>query len=197
MVNFLLILFAVVALYASVSWILDGFKNDDGGKIFGSIILIVVLGLIVCYFFDFVYPIIVLIGSMAVMLTIIGLGLLTDDSAVFSGSSILFGIITWTFGILAAYACVQLMLTEGWFTVCECLIAAFAVFSGIAVIKRAALNRRFSLGHLITYVLLITGGFLISNHYPVDHLSVTLTLIVMSVIAILVPGQFVRRFSVR
>ena len=197
MVNFLLILFAVVALYASVSWILDGFKNDDGGKIFGSIILIVVLGLIVCYFFDFVYPIIVLIGSMAVMLTIIGLGLLTDDSAVFSGSSILFGIITWTFGILAAYACVQLMLTEGWFTVCECLIAAFSVFSGIAVIKRAALNRRFSLGHLITYVLLITGGFFISNHYPVDHLSVALTLIVASVIAILVPGQFVRRFSVR
>ena len=49
----------------------------------------------------------------------------------------------------------------------------------------------------IGILLGMTGGFLISNHYPVDHLSVTLTLIVMSVIAILVPGQFVRRFSVR
>ena len=197
MVNFLLILFAVVALYAAISWILDGFKNDDGGKIFGSIILIVVLGLIACYFLSFIYPVIVLVGSMALMLTIVGLGLLTDDPVVFSGSGTVFGSITWAFGILAAYACVQLMLIEGWYTVCGCLLAAFTVFAGIAVIKRELLKRKFSYGHLITFALLLLGEVLVSKNYPVDHLAIAITSIATMFVAIAVPTQYVKRFSVR
>ena len=198
MVKILLILFAAVGLYVSISWILDSFKKtnkDDGGKVFGSIILIVTLGCIISYFLGFMYPVIVVVGSMGLTLTVISLGLLNEDHEVFSGSGILFGVVTWLLGIAAAYTCVQLMLAEGWYSVCICLVAAFTVIAGVAAIKRELLKKNFSFGYLLTFLLLLLGEVLISNSYPVDHLAIVITSIAVMIVAVLVPTKYVKRFS--
>ena len=198
MVKILLILFAAVGLYVSISWILDSFKKtnkDDGGKVFGSIILIVTLGCIISYFLGFMYPVIVVVGSMGLTLTVISLGLLNEDHEVFSGSGTIFGALTWFLGIAAAYTCVQLMLAEGWYSICICLVAAFTVIAGIAVIKRELLKKTFSFGYLLTFLLLLLGEVLISNTYPVDHLAIVITSIAVMIVAALVPTKYVKKFS--
>lgn len=198
MVKIFLILFAAVGLYASISWILDSFKKtnkDDGGKVFGGLILVVTLGCIVSYFFGFMYPVIVVVGSMGLTLTVISLGLLTEDHEVFSGSGILFGVVTWLLGMSAAYTCAQLMLAEEWYTICVCLVAAFTVIAGIVVIKRELLKKKFSFGYFITFLLLISGEILISHTYPVDHLAIVITSIAVMIAAALIPTKYVKRFS--
>ena len=184
MVEILLILFALVAYYAALQWFFEGLsaKNkDEGGKIFGSIIFLVVTGLVVCYFLGFMYPVVVMLGVLSFIFMVIGIDFIHEETEVFFKSRML-GALCWVFGLIALYPMFALMLREGWFTVAACLSSASMISLGLIAYKRCVKNKNFSYPVLITFACFLFISFFLTNTYPVDHCSiVTLDIILLAI----------------
>ena len=187
MVEILLILFAIAAYYVALQWFYDGCKtknNDSGGKIFGSIIFLIITGLVVCFFLDFLYPVVVMLGILSFVFIVIGLDFLSQDSEVFCGSSKMFGVLPWVLGLIAAYPTLAIMLREGWYTVSACVVSGFMVISGLLIVKRYIEKMNFSYPSILTFACLLFASFFITYQYPVIHHAVVITDVVISLIVV-------------
>lgn len=185
MVEILLILFAIVAYYVALHWIYDGCKKtnrDPGGKVFGGFIFLVATGLVVCYFYDFLYPVIVFLSILSFIFIVIGLDFLSENAEVFFGSSTMFGILCWIIGLMAVYPSVALMMRVGWYTVAACAISGAMVILALLVFKRFNEKRKISYSILITFVIFLLASFYITNQYLVSHFAVVITDVLVAVI---------------
>lgn len=172
MVDLLLILFAAVVYYIAGSWFLEGFKkehSDEGGRIFGGIALIIATAITVCYLLDFVYPVVIMLGIVAGIFVILGLSFLNDKQDVFIGSNVVFGVCVLFFGLFSGLLMSLLMLEEGWYTGCACVISAFMALVGVITIKKSYKMDTFSFSYLITFGILLIASLTISSMYPTDH----------------------------
>ena len=186
MVEILLILFAVAAYYVALQWFIDGLntKNkDEGGKVFGSIIFLVVTGLVVCYFLGFLYPVVVMLGILAFMFIVIGIDFLHEETEVFFKSWVL-GVLCWVLGLIAVYPTFALMLREGWFTVSACLASAAMIVLGLISFKRYFKEKKFSYPVLATFACFLFISFFVTNSYPVDHCAVVTVDVILLAIGI-------------
>ena len=182
MIEFLLILFALLAYYVALQWIYDGCKTvnkDEGGKIFGGIIFLVITALVASYFLDFLYPVVVMLGILAFIFIVIGLDFLTQDEEVFFGSGKLFGVLCWIMGLIAVYPTLALMIREGWYTVSACLVSGSMVITCLYAFKRFIEKREFSYALFSTFVYFLIASCIIVNSYPVLHYAVVITDIVL------------------
>ena len=175
MVGILLALYAAIVYAIAVRWFLEGFKKsnkDESGKIFGGIIFLIITALVACYFFNFMYPVVIMLGIVMVSFISLGLSFLNEELDVFMGSTLLFGVLVLLFGLFSGFLMITLMVQEGWYTTAACVVSGYMVFLGLNAIRKFSKINRFSISYLITFLILLAASVYLTWQYAVDHLMV-------------------------